>query len=380
MLFHVTVVPSRVGAEEASAQTQASAHYDAGLAAANRGDFDGAVAEFEAAYRAQPHHSVLFNLGQAHAALGHSVDAVDVLQRYLSEAGPQAPASLRAAAEESIRVHEQRIGLLDVQAHDREAEIVVDGRTVGHSPLQHPLRLVRGIHGVVVRAPRMRPWSGSVEVEPGETAHLEVDLEPLPPQPSEKSPPSATSTDGSGAELTILTNPPRALVMVDGAAHTSGPLPEGPHQVEVRAAGFQPWRGRVDLSNRDEHRLFVELVPERQQFESRPPARRSYRPWALGIASGGATLELAAGFVYWLNTTRYQRWQSDRAEINRALAGGRTDPTILADNVETETRAASVARVDGIALGMAVAGGVALVCAAALWFSEPAQPQTTSTR
>src|SRR5689334_19745800 len=60
----------------------ARAHFERGYALAQQGAFEPAVAEFELAYAASPHFSVLFNLGQAYGASGRAVQAERTLLRY----------------------------------------------------------------------------------------------------------------------------------------------------------------------------------------------------------------------------------------------------------------------------------------------------------
>ena len=53
-------------------------HYD-------RGAYEDAVREFEAAYAMQPRPELLFNLYSAHERAGHAASAADYLTRYLDE-------------------------------------------------------------------------------------------------------------------------------------------------------------------------------------------------------------------------------------------------------------------------------------------------------
>src|SRR6478609_5613259 len=72
---------------EAEGQHQARALFQAGLSHAQQGDLLTALAEFEEAYRAQPHFSVLYNIAQTRSALGRPVEANEAFRRYLSDGG-----------------------------------------------------------------------------------------------------------------------------------------------------------------------------------------------------------------------------------------------------------------------------------------------------
>src|SRR5215213_8836484 len=63
----------------------AKAYVDAGLAAQEQRDFDGAVQLYQKAYDLVPHPALLFNMGQAHRLAGRRDDALDMYRRYLAE-------------------------------------------------------------------------------------------------------------------------------------------------------------------------------------------------------------------------------------------------------------------------------------------------------
>ena len=53
---------------------EARAHYAKGLELASQNGYEGALREFNTAYAISPQFAVLFNIGQAHIALGHTVE------------------------------------------------------------------------------------------------------------------------------------------------------------------------------------------------------------------------------------------------------------------------------------------------------------------
>src|SRR5262249_33525822 len=74
-------------------RVEARAHYAQGLALGAPNGYQGALREFEEAYALSPQYAVLYNIGQAHVALGHTAEAIDVLGRYLRDGGDRiAPA------------------------------------------------------------------------------------------------------------------------------------------------------------------------------------------------------------------------------------------------------------------------------------------------
>lgn len=86
------LIAATLHAAPARAQTEADrvaarAFFDQGLSLAKGGDYAAALAEFQRAYAAVPHHGVLYNIAQAQLALGRNEEALRTFQRYLAEGG-----------------------------------------------------------------------------------------------------------------------------------------------------------------------------------------------------------------------------------------------------------------------------------------------------
>src|SRR5690242_12704125 len=65
----------------------ARAHYARGLELAAQNGYAGALREFNEAYNISPQYAVLYNIGQAHIALGQTAEAIEALGRYLRDGG-----------------------------------------------------------------------------------------------------------------------------------------------------------------------------------------------------------------------------------------------------------------------------------------------------
>jgi tetratricopeptide (TPR) repeat protein len=71
-------------ADAAHKRSQAKALVDAGLAAHDRGDYDGAIALYTRAYDLVPHPALFFNMGQSHRLAGRADQAIAMYKRYLA--------------------------------------------------------------------------------------------------------------------------------------------------------------------------------------------------------------------------------------------------------------------------------------------------------
>lgn len=79
-----------------SAKTEAATHFARALGLVDKRRLQEAVVEFQRAYALRPHYSVLYNIAVAYIGLGKPVEAVDALERTLTEGSSEiSPARLR---------------------------------------------------------------------------------------------------------------------------------------------------------------------------------------------------------------------------------------------------------------------------------------------
>ena len=95
------VVFVAAAAAHAAPPPDATAHEKAGTSAHQRGDYRRAIEEFATSYALDPAPVMLFNIAQAHAALGDFGHAISFYRRYLAEA--PSSSRYRGLAETSVR-------------------------------------------------------------------------------------------------------------------------------------------------------------------------------------------------------------------------------------------------------------------------------------
>lgn len=310
-----------LGAEVASAETpgttEASAHFERGVALVDSGEMDQAIAEFEQAYRSRPHQDVLLNLAQAYSAVGRSVEAARALEQYLQgDTGKNV--KRRQQAESLLRLNRGRIGTLELAVQPAGAVIAIDGTEIGPAPLPAQPTLVVGAHALVVTLDGYEPAIRRVVIQGGAATAMSVELAPqVKPEPE-----------------------PVAV-----------PPPPAPPPAPV-----------------------VQRAPAREV-----PAPDRVRPtvtW-VGAISGG--LLLAGGVtIYAVNSSRYSAWQRDRAALDTDLHAAPASADLLTKNNELGRRALGIQRVDDIAIGLGLFGGALLAGSAALWLTEPKAAATSA--
>jgi hypothetical protein len=150
LMVVVLLCVGTVGVARADPEPRAAAreHYERGLTLAENRAYDAALAEFDLAYAKSPHFAVLYNIGLCQVALGRPLPALEALSRYLREGGAEVPSERRAQVEAQIAELESRFAELSVTADRPGTLIAVDGREVGRTPLERPLRLPAGAHEI----------------------------------------------------------------------------------------------------------------------------------------------------------------------------------------------------------------------------------------
>jgi hypothetical protein len=401
-------------AQGADARGAARAHFERGVAFVNAGELEDAAAAFELAHRTSPHYSVLYNLGQAYATLGRSVDAVRAFEAFLRDGGARIPAERRARVKELIELHRGRTGELRFEIEPAGAAVFVDGLRVGSAPIQ-PFLVTRGRHAILVESPGFLPKALSFEVAPGKLVSLKLALEPEHATASSsallgvdcETPGVTVSIDGRSRGQTPFVGPllvasgsrsvgftrdgyrrrersvevppgsvtsvacalvpdpsfvaadgavldvrsaPRAPVYVDGEPYRGERLPPGVHVVRLERSGYRPWTKTISLEPRLRRLLIVELEPTPERRAELESARRSRSFLAAGIGAASLAALGGAAALYAWNGGRYDDWND---------SGAPADPE----------RAASIERVDNLSFGLGFVGVAGLTAAGVLWLT-----------
>ncbi len=419
------VAPGALARDEAQA-SEAARHFDRGFLLAQQGSLEAAIAEFKRAYALSPHPSVLYNLGQAYAASGRAVEAVQALRRYLEQADPKQDNERRAQASAVIDYQSQRIGSLRLEIEPAGAEVTLDGEALGKAPINAPLELTAGAHGLVVVAAGHATQSARVEIVGKGSTSLRVRLEPsgaasrlrvscplpdvmvsgagLPPTRLERGgdlvlahppatlrferpgfvPVTRSVGDGSrpidcglgvpkpGAELVpvVVEAPAGVDVRVDGEPFGRGSLVPGRHALALSGAGLEASETLIEVGP-GRGSVFVDA---RESVAAMVEERRSRRRLQLTLAiaaSAASVVSLGtASVLYAVNQDKYRDWRDDGARLAARMASAPGSVTAGEWN-ELLERENALRNRDAAALGLAVAGGGLLATGAVLWLTAP---------
>jgi hypothetical protein len=154
-------------------------HFRRGEAAYQKGSYDVAISEWEAAYAADPRPRIQYNLYQAYERLGQLANASQALQRYLSTADPEDPSYSDATARmTALQQRLQATGIRLVGGVDGAA-INVSGQDWGRLPRPDKISVQPGNHRVVVTMEGYREFTTNVVVPAGQVVDVAIQLEAM---------------------------------------------------------------------------------------------------------------------------------------------------------------------------------------------------------
>jgi len=306
-----------------TAREAAAADYARGIVLANDGLYEAALEQFDSAYTKSPHFAVLYNIGQAQIALGHPLEAIAALTKYLRDGADQVPLGRREQVQAQLGLLEARIAELTIITDTPRAVIRVDGREVGRAPLFQPIRLAAGPHAISATTPAGGEVTRTVLLGEGERQRLELALagaaparKPGPAVPAAPPPVPASSPPAPAPPVSLgpISSPP-----------ASSPLPT-------------------------------------------PAARGPFLRWAAyALGAAGLAAEGAALGVYLWNRDGYHDWQAG----NTALAS--TTPGSAAYRKQALTNndlASTLTSANHAVLGLAIGGGAALAGAVTMFLFD----------
>ena len=217
LLTSLFLLGASSAAAHADNKSAARERFEKGVAAFSDKRFGEAADEFEGAYRLEPAFQVLFNIGQVNVALGRSVEAVTAFEHYLKQGAAAVPTERRREVKTEIDKQLARIGSLSVKTHPNGADVRLDGRLIGKTPLAETIRVNAGRHVVeaflAAHATQIRDVdvAGQAEIaveltleemKPAPPARAEIKPEPLDARPAPAPTPSPTPLATAPASTT----------------------------------------------------------------------------------------------------------------------------------------------------------------------------------
>lgn len=299
--------PRALADDQASATEEASQRFRRGALLFRDGAYRAALLEFERAYDLEPQYELLYNIAQARMSLHDSLGATSAFHDYLEQGGAAIEPARRVAVEAELKQLREAIGLISVTVDRAGAEVFVDDKLVGATPLTRSVAVMIGRHRVRVRAPDGKTAEESVDVSGGDVQRVALALDAAAAGGQESALPAGAPSAPNEADAF----PYRKVALVSFIA--SAALGAGTIVALVLQRGeYKTFEEELDRVGGDPAKVDA--------------ARTSARKLAIYTdVLGGATLAaLAAGVTFWLlDTGDAEQSQSGGQGLQLGLAGTR---------------------------------------------------------
>jgi len=173
-------------ADEAADKAEAERLFKAGVSLQKAEDFNAAIAAFESSLRLHPTKSALFNLANCLQAIHRYPEALSTLESLEREYGGELVEPMKGRVAIQRAELENLTASLTIEVEPAGAEVRVDGKPVGTSPLEGPLRLTLGDHAIEVALAGYATEHRNVNLAPRENAAQSFQLGPEAPAPPAK--------------------------------------------------------------------------------------------------------------------------------------------------------------------------------------------------
>jgi hypothetical protein len=230
-----TLVPVRSSFAQPAASGEVKAHMAAADKAAKAKDWERAATEYRAAYDAGHASAAMLGLANALYEGKHAAEAYEAYDEILRAFGDKMGKPDLTKAEARHTELASQTGSLSVRASEAGAQVSIDDKSVGTSPVP-ATRVAPGTHKIKVTLAGFAPFEKTENVAAGALVAVDATL-------------ARESTKG---RLVVKEKEGRPIrVVVDGvdvgAAPWEGDLDPGPHEVQVRSTQMASPAQKIDV-------------------------------------------------------------------------------------------------------------------------------------
>lgn len=290
-------VPAASTAGDPALVEAARARFNRGMDRLQRRAWDEALSEFVESRRILPTKSATQNMAVCLRELQRYDEALDALEGLLREFPNLSDADRSAVSRELAEVR-SHVGSLEIRTVDVGAQVSVDGRARGVTPLSSPLRVAAGSHYVRVFKDGYASFEARLQIAAEATVPVEVQLSPL------RQSGRLSVTEQGGKSLVVVVDN-----VAVGNTPWAGQVDVGPHTVSLRGEqrnGTQPALVTVRLGEVSSLNLQAELLDAELRIQPTPAnavvaldgVTLGRGLWEGGIRRGAHQIEVSAeGFL-----------------------------------------------------------------------------------
>ena len=165
------------GADAATLTDQARELFEKGVKAIDEKRWPQAHEALLAAWQLKPHWQIAVNLGVVEMKLGKPRDAAEHLAFYLREA-PDDRKEERQRAQAQLNEAKKKIATVRIVVDVDGADLIIDNKPFGKSPVSGPVFFEPGVHGIEARVGDDRRTGEAVILNPGDIGTVTLTIPP----------------------------------------------------------------------------------------------------------------------------------------------------------------------------------------------------------
>jgi len=182
LLLLAIIVSAACAAEADDVDKEARAQFERGVELYDEGKFDQAAIAFARAYELKPSYKLLYNIAQTENQLGHYTAALEAYSKYLEEGATKIEKKRLPQVESEIERLKTLVGTVSIAGDEDGAQVFIDSRAVGNTPLPAPVMVDVGEHEILVKHDGAEVHREVVKVAGGD----EVTVRWMMPRPADR--------------------------------------------------------------------------------------------------------------------------------------------------------------------------------------------------
>ena len=235
----------------AADEATAKRNFESGLKLYAEGSYAEALIAFEQSYRLGGRPSALKNIAQCHRNLKHFVEAYEAYEQMLARHEALVSAADKKAVQQALDELGVLTATVSVAVNQPDAEIELDGRSLGKSPMTTPKRIAAtGSHTVRVTKPSFATFEQTFTVDSQQNKKLEVKLE------VEKTVGRVVVREQNGREVHVFIDG-----QDKGPAPWEGDVAAGEHAIEAKGARYSSESRKVVVAVKERLDLALDAAP-----------------------------------------------------------------------------------------------------------------------
>ena len=251
-LAFAQVIPTPPASKPTPAdEATAKKNFESGLRLYGESSYAEALIAFEQSYRLGGRPSALKNIAQCHRNLKHFVDAYEAYEQMLARHDALISAPDKKAVQQALDELGVLTATVTVDVNEPDAEIELDGKSVGRAPMTKPKRIAAtGGHTVRVTKPGFSPFEQTFTVDSQQNKKVEAKLE------VEKTVGKVIVREQNGREVRVFIDGQDR-----GPAPWEGDVAAGEHTIEAKSGRYASESRKVVVAVKERLDLALDAAP-----------------------------------------------------------------------------------------------------------------------